>query len=588
VTISRRGWLQLPGLAVLRSYQPDWLPRDIVAGLVLTAVLVPVGMGYAEAAGLPAITGLYATIVPLLVYAALGPSRILVLGPDSSLAAIIAATVIPLAAGDQGRAVALAGGLALISGTLGVAFGILRLGLLTDLLSKPIRIGYLNGIALTVVASQLPKLFGFSTDADGVVPETMAFLGGVADGATNIAALGLGAVALAIMVVAKLRHQAALGIVVATAATTVLAAVAGLSASAGVDVVGPLPSGLPQIALPALGVGDVAAMLAGGLAIAVVSLADTSVLSRTFAARSGQRVDQNQELIALGAANIGAAFTSGFPVSASTSRTPVAEAAGGKTQVIGIVGAVAITAMLLVAPGLTTHLPQATLAAIVIVAATSLVDVAGLERLIRLRPTEAGLSLVCFVGVTLVGVVAGIFASVGIALMAFFWRAWRPHSAILGRVEGMKGYHDVSRYPGAERIEGLVLFRWDAPLFFANAEAFREAVEAAVDQAPTPTSWVVVAAEPITDVDMTAADILDELVADLDRAKVQLRFAELKDPVKDWLRRYGFLQKLGEDAFFPTLGTAVAAYVAASGIDWVDWEERGPDAPGSSGTSSST
>jgi high affinity sulfate transporter 1 len=589
VTIGRPGWLQLPGLAVLRSYQPAWLPKDIVAGLVLTAVLVPVGMGYAEAAGLPAITGLYATIVPLLAYAALGPSRILVLGPDSSLAAIIAATVIPLAAGDQGRAVALAGGLALISGALGVAFGILHLGLLTDLLSKPIRIGYLNGIALTVVVSQLPKLFGFSIDADGVVPETMAFLSGVAGGATNIAALALGGAALAIMVVAKLRRQAALGIVVATAATTVFAAVSGLSASAGIDVVGPLPSGLPQLAVPALGVGDFAAMLAGGLAIAVVSLADTSVLSRTFAARSGQRVDQNQELIALGAANIGAAFTSGFPVSASASRTPVAEAAGGKTQVTGIVGALAITAMLLVAPGLTTHLPQATLAAIVIVAATSLVDLAGLARLIRLRPTEAGLSLVCFAGVALVGVVAGILASVGIALAAFFWRAWRPHSAILGRVEGVKGYHDVSRYPDAQRVEGLVLFRWDAPLFFANAEAFREAVEAAVDQAPTPTSWVVVAAEPITDVDMTAADILDELLADLDRAKIQLRFAELKDPVKDWLRRYGFLQKLGEDGFFPTVGTAVAAYVAASGIDWVDWEERGPDAPGpSSGTSSST
>lgn len=589
MTISRPGWLQLPGLAVLRAYQRAWLPRDVLAGLVLTAVLVPVGMGYAEAAGLPPITGLYATIVPLLVYAALGPSRILVLGPDSSLAAIIAATVIPLAAGDAGRAVALAGGLALISGALGVAFGVLRLGLLTDLLSKPIRIGYLNGIALTVVVSQLPKVFGFSTSADGVVGESIAFVNGVAAGDTNVAALGLGAAALAVMVVARLFHRAAWGIVLATVATTVVAAVAGLAARAGIDVVGPLPQGLPTLAAPAIGVQDLAAMLAGGLAIAVVSLADTSVLSRTFAARSGQRVDQDHELIALGAANIGAAFTSGFPVSASTSRTPVAEAAGGKTQVVGIVGALAIMAMLLVAPGLTADLPEATLGAIVIVAATSLVDLGGFRRLIRLRPTEAVLSLVCFAGVALVGVVAGIFASVGIALAAFFWRAWRPHSAILGRVEGVKGYHDVSRYPGAERVEGLVLFRWDAPLFFANAEAFRDGIEAAIDTAPTPTRWVVVASEPITDVDMTAADVLDELLADLQRAGIELRFAELKDPVKDWLRRYGFLQKLGEDSFFPTVGTAVTAYVAASGIDWVDWEERGPDAPGpSSGTSSST
>jgi high affinity sulfate transporter 1 len=589
VTITRPAWLQLPGLAVLRAYQSDWLPRDIVAGLVLTAVLVPVGMGYAEAAGLPAITGLYATIVPLLIYAVLGPSRILVLGPDSSLAAIIGATVIPLAAGDQARAVALAGGLALICGVLGVAFGVFRLGLLTDLLSKPIRIGYLNGIALTVVVSQLPKLFGFSTDVDGVVPETAAFLSGVAGGATNLAALGVGAVALAVVVVARLSGRAAVGIVVATLATTAFAAATGLATQAGLEVVGPLPQGLPSLALPAIGIGDFAAMLAGGVAIAVVSLADTSVLSRTFAARSGQRVDQDQELVALGAANIGAAFTSGFPVSASTSRTPVAEAAGGKTQLTGVVGALAIIALLVVVPGLTANLPQPTLAAIVIVAATSLVDVAGLRRLIRLRPTEAVLSLICFAGVALVGVVAGIFASVGIALAAFFWRAWRPHWAILGRVEGVKGYHDVTRYPDAQRVGGLVLFRWDAPLFFANAEAFRDALEAAIDASPTPTRQVIVAAEPITDIDMTAADSLDDLLADLDRAGIELRFAEVKDPVKDWLRRYGFLQKLGEDAFFPTVGTAVEAYVAASGIDWVDWEERGePGVKGSSGTSSST
>ena len=589
MTVTRPGWLQLPGLALLRTYERPWLPKDVVAGLVLTAVLVPVGMGYAEAAGLPAITGLYATIVPLLVYAALGPSRILVLGPDSSLAAIIAATVIPLAAGDRDRAVALAGGLALISGALGVAFGVLHLGLLTDLLSKPIRIGYLNGIALTVVVGQLPKLFGFSTDVDGVVPEALAFVGGVAGGATNVAALGVGAGALAVMVVARLMGRAAAGIVIATVGTTLLAAAAGLAASAGIDVVGPLPQGLPRLALPAVGIQDFAAMLAGGFAIAVVSLADTSVLSRTFAARSGQHVDQNQELVALGAANIGAAFTSGFPISASTSRTPVAEAAGGRTQVTGVVGALAIAGLLVVAPGLTSNLPQPTLAAIVIVAATSLVDISGFVRLIRLRPTEALLSIVCFAGVVLVGVVPGIFASVGIALAAFFWRAWRPHSAILGRVEGMKGYHDVSRYPEAERLEGLVLFRWDAPLFFANAEAFREGVEAAIDESPTPVRWVVVAAEPVTDVDMTAADILDELLVDLEGMGIQLRFAEVKDPVKDWLRRYGFLQKLGEDAFFPTIGTAVEAYVAASGIEWVDWEERGDAGPeGSSGTSSST
>jgi high affinity sulfate transporter 1 len=570
--------LHVPGLDVLRTYRRPWLTSDIGAGLVLTAVLVPVGMGYAEAAGLPAITGLYATIVPLLVYALLGPSRILVLGPDSSLAAIIAATIVPLAAGDEARAVALAGGLAIVSGAFGIAFGLLHLGLLTDLLSKPIRIGYLNGIALTVFVGQLPKLFGFSVDADGLIAEAQGFVAAVLAGETVPVALALGMLAIAIMVISRWRGHGAVGIIVATVATTVIAAIGGLSAS-GLDVVGPLPPGLPSLSVPAVSMGDLAAMLAGGFAIAVVSLADTSVLSRTFAMRSGQRVDQDQEMIALGAANVGAAFVSGFPISASTSRTPVAESAGGKTQVTGVVGALAIVVLLVFAPGLTTNLPQPALAAIVMVACTSLVDVRGLVRLWRLRPSEFVLSIVCFLGVAIVGVVAGIFLAVGLALAAFFWRAWRPYSTVLGRVDGLKGYHDVSRHPEGRQLDGLVLFRWDAPLFFANAEAFREAIDAAVAARDEPIRWVVVAAEPVTDIDMTAADMLDDLITTLAVTDTHLRFAELKGPTKDKLRRYGLMARLGEDAFYPTVGTAVDGYVATSGIDWVDWEERDADEP---------
>jgi high affinity sulfate transporter 1 len=536
-------------------------------------------MGYAEAAGLPAITGLYATIAPLLVYAILGPSRILVLGPDSSLAAIIAATVIPLAAGDEARAVALAGGLALISGAFGVAFGVLHLGLLTDLLSRPIRIGYLNGIALTVLIGQLPKLFGFSIDGDGLVAEARGFAQALLDGLANPAALGIGVLALVTILVARWRGQGALGIFAAAVVTTVVAAVGDLARTGGIEVVGSLPQGLPRIAVPALGLDDVVAMTAGGLAIAVVSLADTSVLSRTFATRSGQRVDGDQELIALGAANVGAALAGGFPVSASTSRTPVAEAAGGRTQLTSVVGAVAIVALILFAPGLTANLPEATLAAIVIVACTSLVDIAGLRRLVQLRPSEAALSIACFAGVSLLGVVPGIFLAVGLALAAFIWRQWRPYWAVLGRIDGQKGYHDTSFHPEARLIDGLVLFRWDAPLFFANAEAFREALEDAIDAAPTPTRWVVVTAEPVTDIDMTAAEMLEELLGTLEARGIELRFAELKHPVKDRLRRYGLFDRLGgADAFYPTIGTAVDGYVEATGVDWVDWEERGAPA----------
>ncbi len=564
----------LPGLAMAKAYRPGWLGPDIAAGLVLTAVLVPVGMGYAEAAGLPAINGLYATIVPLLVYALFGPSRILVLGPDSSLAAVIAATIAPLAAADPSRATELAAALALISGAFGIAFGLLRLGLVTDLLSKPIRIGYLNGIALTVFVGQLPKLFGFSIDADGLIAEAQGFVQGVIDGKTNTTALAIGLVSILVILAFRRWLPKIPGILVAAVGSTAIVGWLGLAASAGVPVVGALPQGLPSFGIPRVGLDEVATMLAGGLAIAVVSMADTSVLSRTFAARAGDRVNPDQELIALGAANVGSGLFSGFSISASASRTPVAAEAGAKTQLANAIGAIAIAVMLVLVPGITTNLPQTALAAIVLTACLSLVDVEGLVRLWRLRRSEFVLSIVALAGVALIGVVQGIFVAVALAVGAFVWRAWRPYSATLGRVDGVKGYHDITRYPDARRPDGLVLFRWDAPLFFANAGMFRDEVEAAVAEAPTPTRWVVVAAEPVTDIDMTAADTLAELIAALESTGVSLRFAELKDPVKDRLRRYGLVESLGPEAFFPTVGAAVDTYVAESGVTWEDWEDQ--------------
>ena len=566
----------LPGLGVARTYERRWLPSDIAAGLVLTAILVPVGMGYAEAAGLPAITGLYATIIPLLVYALFGPSRILVLGPDSSLAAVIAATIAPLAAADPSRATTLAAALALISGACCVAFGLLRLGLITDLLSMPIRIGYLNGIALTVFVGQLPKLFGFSTDADGFVGEAVAFVQGVANGMTNPTALAIGVASIIVIVAFRRFLPAVPGILIAAVGATVVVGALGLAASAGVPVVGALPPGLPTFEVPRVSLQEIASMVAGGVAIAVVSMADTSVLSRTFAARAGARVNPDQELVALGAANIGSGLFSGFSISASASRTPVAAEAGAKSQLANAVGAMAIAVILVAVPGITSNLPQTTLAAIVLVACLSLVDMPGLLRLWRIRRSEFALSVVALVGVALLGVIEGIFLAVALAVGAFVWRQWRPYSAVLGRVDGVKGYHDVTRYPDAARPEGLVLFRWDAPLFFANAGMFRDEVEAAVADAPTPTRWVVVAAEPMTDIDTTAADVLTEVIDMLEEGGIALRFAELKDPVKDRLKQYGLFARFGPDAFFPTVGAAVDAYITWSGVPWEDWEDRIP------------
>jgi high affinity sulfate transporter 1 len=571
-SIARR----LPGLATLRAYERAWLPRDLVAGLVLTAVLVPVGMGYAEASGLPAIYGLYATMIPLVAYAIFGPSRILVLGPDSSLAALIAATILPLAAGDTATAVALAGGLAVIAGVFSLTAGMAKLGFVTDLLSTPIRYGYLNGIALTVLVGQLPKLFGFSTDADGLIAETQAFVHGVADGLTNPADLLIGVACIVVIVGFKTWLPKIPGVLVAVVASTVLVAITGAAETWSVATVGPLPQGLPRPAMPSFDVGNLGPMIAGGAAIALVSMADTSVLSRTLAGRAGTRADPNQELVALGAANIATGFVQGFPISSSASRTPVAESAGAKTQLTGVVGAAAIAVMLVFVPGITTNLPTAALAAVVITACLSLVEVRGLVRLWRIRPSEFALSMVCFLGVAVIGVVPGIFFSVGVAILAFLWRAWRPYSAVLGRIDGVKGYHDIDRHPEARQVPGLLLFRWDAPLFFANAEMFRDAVEAAMAAASTPVRWLVVAAEPVTDIDTTAADVVDAIHEELERAGIEIVFAELKGPVKDRLRRYGLFERIGEMRFYPTVGAAVSAYLDEHDVEWLDWEDA-PD-----------
>jgi len=546
----------------------------VVAGLVLTALLVPAGMGYAQASGLPPIYGLYATIVPLVMYAIVGPSRILVLGPDSSLVPLIAATILPLAAGDQAQAVALAGLLAIFSGLLCLLAGLARFGFVTDLLSKPVRYGYMNGIALTVLASQLPKLFGFSIDAEGLIPEARAFVRGVVDGETNLAALVIGVACLLVIFAFKRWRPQVPGVLVAVVGATVAAGAFGLAQRFDLSVVGPLPKGLPSFALPSVSASHLQALVAGAFGVALVSFADTSVLSRTFAIRGGYRVDPNQELLALGAANVAAGLFQGFSVSSSASRTPVAESAGAKTQLTGLVGALAIALMLLVFPNLVRNLPDAALAAVVISAAVGLFEIAGVRGLYRLRKTEFALSVVCFLGVALLGVIQGIFIAVGLALADFIRRAWRPHDAVLGRVDDLKGYHDVARHPEAKRIPGLVLFRWDAPLFFANAEVFADRLRQAIAASPTPVRWAVVAAEPVTDLDTTAADVLQRLDSELAAEGVDLRFAEMKGPVKDRLRRYALFERLGDDHFYPTIGTAVRAYLDHTGVEWVDWEDQ--------------
>jgi len=563
----------LPGFDTVRRYQAAWLPYDVFAGLVLTTMLVPAGIAYAVASGLPGIYGLYATIVPLLAYALFGPSRILVLGPDSALAAVILGVVLPLSGGDALRAVTLASMMAIVSGTVCILAGIVRLGFVTELLSKPIRYGYMNGIALTVLISQLPKLFGFSIDSEGPLRSLWAIAGAILNGKTNWAAFAVGIGTLAVILLLQ-NNKRLPGILIAVVGATVIVGTLDLETHYRVAILGPLPEGLPAFVIPLVNYNDIVPVLIGGCAVALVSFADTSVLSRAYAARSSSHVDPNQEMVGLGAANLATGFFQGFPISSSSSRTPVAEAAGARTQLTSVVGAMAIAFLLLVAPNLLEHLPTPTLAAVVIAAAISLFEVTDLRRIYRVQQWEFWLSIVCFVGVAVLGVIPGIGLAIAIAIIEFLWDGWRPHSAVLGRAYGVKGYHDVRRYPHARRIPGLVLFRWDAPLFFANAELFKERVLDAAAKSPTPVAWLVVAAEPVTSIDVTAGDMLAELNEALHDEGIKFCFAKLKDPVKDKLKKFGLFAQFGENCFFPTVGAAVSKYLENNHVEWVDWEDE--------------
>jgi len=557
----------VPGLQVISSYRRGWLARDAVAGVVLTMLLVPQGMAYAELAGLPPVTGLYTTITCLIAYAIFGPSRILVLGPDSSLGPMIAAAIIPLMAnGDSQRAVALASTLAIMVATIMILAAVAKLGFIADLLSKPTMIGYINGLALTILIGQLPKLFGFKVKADDLIGELTGFVKGLVNGdaVPAAAAIGLGGIAV-ILVLRRWQPR------VPALLVMVLLAIGATSvfnlAAHGVSMVGVLPKGFPPFTVPHVRVSDLGPLAAGALGIALVSLADTISTASVFAARAGNEVRGNQEMIGVGTASLASGFFQGFPVSTSASRTAVAERSGAKTQLTGVIGAGLITLMIVFAPGLFRNLPSSALAAVVITASLSLADVPGTVRLFRQRKAEFLLSMAAFLGVALLGVLPGIGIAVALSILNVFRRAWWPYDTVLGLVEGLAGYHDIRSYPHALRLPGLVIYRFDAPLIFANAKNFRDEVRRISRTHPRP-QWIVIAAEPITDVDTTASDVLLDLDQELDAESVTLVFAELKDPVRRKVERYGLTRQIEPRCFYPTIGAAVAAFREETGARW--------------------
>jgi len=556
-TLMQRIGKWLPGVNALRHYQRAWLPRDLVAGLVLCALLVPQGMAYAELAGLPAITGLYTTVVCLAAYALFGPSPYLVLGPDSSLGPMIAAVILPLAAGDVEYSIALAGMLALMVGIICVGAGLARLGFVSDLLSAPVRVGYLAGLAITIFVGQLPKLFGFSVDGGNLIADSRDFLLNLDQ--TNIWSLGVGLLCLVIILGFKRWAPRAPGILFAVIAAIAVTVLLDLAAK-GVDTVGILPQGFPKPSFPAVQVSDLAPLAAAAFGITLVAIGDTISTSAGFAARRGYEVNSDQELVGIGSANLLAGLFQGFPISTSSSRTAVAEQSGAKTQLTGIVAAALVLAMLLFVPGLVRNLPQPALAAIVIVASISLFDLPALRHLWDVQKSEFALAVICILGVGLVGVLEGIVIAVVVAIFQIFEAAWRPHSAVLGKPEGISGYHDLNRYPDAQLTPGLLMIRWDAPLIFANANLFRNFVRAQVARTEPTPFWVLVAAEPITDVDTTAADMLLDLDEELNAAGTHLILAELKDPVRDKIERYGLYDTIDRRHFYPTIEDAIEEF----------------------------
>lgn len=563
----RRAWAASlpPGLKIVLDYRRSWLKSDLAAGAALSAVLIPAGMAYAEAAGLPAVTGLYASVIPLLAYAVFGPSRVLIVGPDSILAPMIAAAVLPLAARNSDHAVALAGVLALMIGVILLAGRVFRLGFVTGLLSKPIRVGYLNGIALAVILSQLPKFLGIPSPGGSLVENAAGTARAVLQGAVNPLALLFGAGTVAIIVACRFLPWKVPGVLLAVVASTALAA--ALDLRTAVPMVGALPGGFPSPSIRGVTSAEVVALIGPAAGIALMAFADTSVLSKSLAARRGTQVNGNQEMGALGVANAACGLFGGFPVSGSASRTPIALEAGARSPFSGVVAAALVVLFMLAVPGVTSFLPSSALAAVVIVAAASIVDVKTLIRLFRMSRMEAALLLATFLGVAFVGVLEGIVVAIGLSLIAFVLRAWDPYRTELGSVEDVPGYHDLSRHPEGQRVPGLVIARFDAPLFFANGAVFTEHIRTLVANAPWPVRWVIVASEAITDLDTTALDDLVALDDELAKGGISLVFAEMKGPIKDRLIRFGVSSRFGPDHFFPTVNNAVRSYKKIFGLD---------------------
>ena len=528
-----------------------------MAGLTVVAYLVPQAMAYATVAGLAPVAGLWASLLPLVIYAVMGSSRYLSAGPESSTALMTAAALAPLAAGDSGRYAMLAAVLAALVGVVCFAGGLLRLGFIADLLSRPVLIGYMAGVALIMIGGQLGKLTGTVVVGDGFFAEVRSLAAALPH--VHWPTLTFSAAVLVVLLLLTRLVPRAPGPFIAVALASAAVAVFSLNRH-GIQVIGSVPAGLPAIGISGVALSDWGALAAASGGVALVAFSDSVLNARIFAARKGETIDANAELRALGLCNMGSAVCHGFPVSSSASRTALGEMVGARTQLYSLVTLGLLLIVMLFAHGLLATFPTAALGALVVYAALRLIDIAAFRRLAKFRHSELILALLTALAVLSLGVLYGVLAAIGLSILDLLRRVARPHDSVLGFVPGVAGMHDIEDYPQAHLEPGLLVYRYDAPLFFANAEDFRKRAMAAVNENPDPVRWFVLNAEANVEVDLTALDAVDQLRQDLNRRGIVFAMARVTWHLREALDAAGLLDKIGADHIYATLPTAVEAY----------------------------
>jgi high affinity sulfate transporter 1 len=551
--------ISMPGLKKLLSYRQEWLRGDVLAGLTVAAYLIPQCMAYGELAGVEPVAGLWAILPPMIIYALFGSSPQLSIGPESSTAVMTAVAIAPLAATRTATYASLAALLAAIVGIVCIVAYFARLGFLADLLSKPILIGYMAGIALIMIGGQLGKLGKIEIEADAFFAQVREFSSKFSLAHTPTLILSI--LVLIFLFAFQRRFPNSPVPLIAVLLSTAVVGIFHLD-DRGVAVVGEIPAGLPHLVIPQVPVEDLRSLVASAVGIAIVGYSDNVLTARAFANRNRYKIDANQELLALGVANLGNGLMQGFPISSSGSRGVIGDSLGSKSQLFSLVAMVTVILVLLFLRPLLALFPNAALGAIVIYAATKLIEVSEFIRLYRFRRSEFLLAIITTISVLITDILVGVGIAVSLSVIELFSRVARPHDAVLGEVPGLAGLHDIEDWAGAKTIPGLVIYRYDAPLCFANAENFKRRSLEAIASERQPVEWFVLNMEANVEIDITAIDMLLELQAELAAKNITFGITRVKQDLYLQLERAGFLKKISTEHIYPTLHTAIAAFIS--------------------------